>query len=96
MADKTYKFVCVVCGFEVEVDTPELPEDYVCPVCGVGRISSSSSRSSFELRGAIRSLVTSNSICSRDVFSEASFSLWEICRGNYKSAIGSFASSSSS
>ncbi len=23
-------------GFEVEVDTPELPEDYVCPVCGVG------------------------------------------------------------
>ena len=29
---KTYKFVCV----EVEVDTPELPEDYVCPVCGVG------------------------------------------------------------
>ena len=31
---KTYKFVCVVCGYEV--DTPELPEDYVCPVCGVG------------------------------------------------------------
>ena len=23
-------------GYEVEVDTPELPEDYVCPVCGVG------------------------------------------------------------
>ena len=33
---KTYKFVCVVCGYEVEVDTPELPEDDVCPVCGVG------------------------------------------------------------
>ena len=33
---KTYKFVCLVCGYEVEVDTPELPEDYVCPVCGVG------------------------------------------------------------
>ena len=32
----TYKFVCIVCGYEVEVDTPELPEDYVCPVCGVG------------------------------------------------------------
>ena len=30
---KTYKFVCTVCGYEVEVDTPELPEDYVCPVC---------------------------------------------------------------
>ena len=28
---KTYRFVCTVCGFEVEVDTPELPEDYVCP-----------------------------------------------------------------
>ena len=27
---KTYKFVCTVCGYEVEVDTPELPEDYVC------------------------------------------------------------------
>ena len=25
---KTYKFVCTVCGYEVEVD--------VCPVCGVG------------------------------------------------------------
>ncbi len=33
---KTYKFVCIVCGYEVEVDTSELPEDYVCPVCGVG------------------------------------------------------------
>lgn len=33
---KTYKFVCTVCGYEVEVDTPELPEDFVCPVCGVG------------------------------------------------------------
>ena len=33
---KTYKFRCLVCGYEVEVDTPELPEDYVCPVCGVG------------------------------------------------------------
>ncbi|AEB06763.1 Rubredoxin-type Fe(Cys)4 protein [Coriobacterium glomerans PW2] len=33
---KTYKFVCQVCGYEVEVDTPELPEDFVCPVCGVG------------------------------------------------------------
>ena len=33
---KTYKFRCLVCGYEVEIDTPELPEDYVCPVCGVG------------------------------------------------------------
>lgn len=33
---KTYEFRCLVCGYEVEIDTPELPEDYVCPVCGVG------------------------------------------------------------
>ncbi len=33
---KTYTFRCTVCGFEVTVDTPELPEDYVCPTCGVG------------------------------------------------------------
>ena len=26
-------FVCKVCGFVLEED--ELPEDYVCPVCGV-------------------------------------------------------------
>ena len=36
MAGETYKFVCTVCGWEVEVDTPELPEDFVCEVCGVG------------------------------------------------------------
>ena len=36
MAEKTYKFVCTVCGYEVEVDTPELPEDDTCPGCGVG------------------------------------------------------------
>lgn len=33
---KTYTFRCIVCGYEVTVDTPELPEDFVCPVCGVG------------------------------------------------------------
>ena len=26
-------YVCKVCGFVLEED--ELPEDYVCPVCGV-------------------------------------------------------------
>lgn len=38
MADekKTYTFRCTVCGWEVTVDTPELPEDFVCEVCGVG------------------------------------------------------------
>jgi len=36
MAEETYKFVCTVCGWEVEVDTPELPDDFVCEVCGVG------------------------------------------------------------
>jgi rubredoxin len=33
---KEYKFRCTVCGFEITVDSPELPSDYVCPVCGVG------------------------------------------------------------
>ena len=37
MADEqTYTFRCTVCGYEVTVNTPELPEDYVCPECGVG------------------------------------------------------------
>ena len=34
--EKKYTFRCVVCGWEVTVDTPELPEDFVCEVCGVG------------------------------------------------------------
>lgn len=38
MADeKKYTFRCTVCGYEVTIDEPELPEDFVCPVCGVGR-----------------------------------------------------------
>ncbi len=38
MADekKTYTFRCTVCGYEVTIDEPQLPDDYVCPVCGVG------------------------------------------------------------
>ena len=31
---ETVKWRCTVCGFEYEGDT--IPEDYVCPVCGVG------------------------------------------------------------
>lgn len=30
------KFVCVVCGYEVEIEENELPKDYECPLCGVG------------------------------------------------------------
>ena len=29
------KFVCSVCGYEVEIED-KLPEDYECPLCGVG------------------------------------------------------------
>ena len=36
MSETTYKFVCVICGYVAEVDTPELPEDFTCPVCGAG------------------------------------------------------------
>ena len=32
--EKTYTFRCAICGYEVTVDTPELPEDFACPVCG--------------------------------------------------------------
>ena len=30
------KFVCVVCNYEVEIEEDQLPEDYECPLCGVG------------------------------------------------------------
>lgn len=36
MAEETYTFVCTVCGWEYTSDSPELPEDFVCEVCGVG------------------------------------------------------------
>lgn len=31
------KFVCNVCGYVLETDLEydEIPEDYVCPLCGV-------------------------------------------------------------
>ncbi len=31
---KTMKYVCDVCGYVYE--DGELPEDFVCPLCGVG------------------------------------------------------------
>lgn len=30
------KFVCTVCGYEAEIEGDNLPEDYECPLCGVG------------------------------------------------------------
>ncbi|MBR1830589.1 MAG: rubredoxin [Atopobiaceae bacterium] len=36
MAEKTYTFRCTVCGWEVTIDKPELPEDFTCEACGVG------------------------------------------------------------
>ena len=35
MEDKK-KFVCTVCGHVEEVEGTELPEGFVCPLCGVG------------------------------------------------------------
>lgn len=34
-----YQWVCKVCGYVYDGDTPfeELPDDYVCPVCGVSK-----------------------------------------------------------
>ena len=51
---KTYKFVCVVRGYEVEVDTPELPEDYGARCAASVPISLSSSRSSSQTHGESR------------------------------------------
>ena len=33
------KYVCTVCGYEYDGEIPfeQLDEDYVCPVCGVGK-----------------------------------------------------------
>ena len=37
MEDKKILYRCPICGYEVEVEEGEvLPEDFVCPVCGVG------------------------------------------------------------
>ncbi len=30
---KKHHFACKICGFVVETETEELPEDYVCPIC---------------------------------------------------------------
>lgn len=30
-------FVCTICGYKYETDLEELPEDFKCPVCGVGK-----------------------------------------------------------
>ena len=45
MADNEKQWVCVVCGYVYDGDTPfeELPDDWTCPVCGVDK-------SCFELR----------------------------------------------
>ena len=37
MAEEKKKFRCLVCGYEHETDEDELPEDFVCPVCGVSK-----------------------------------------------------------
>ena len=33
------KYVCTVCGYVYDGDVPfdQLPEDWVCPLCGVGK-----------------------------------------------------------
>lgn len=35
MSEELKKFRCTVCGYEVEAT--ELADDFVCPVCGVGK-----------------------------------------------------------
>ena len=33
---KLHHFQCTVCGYVYETEEDELPDDFVCPVCGVG------------------------------------------------------------
>ena len=33
--NKTNKWKCTICGYEYEAD--ELPDDFKCPICGVGK-----------------------------------------------------------
>lgn len=39
MAEESSRWVCTVCGYEYDGDTPfeDLPDDWTCPVCGVGK-----------------------------------------------------------
>ena len=39
MAETNKKWVCTVCGYVYDGEIPfeELPDDYVCPLCGVGK-----------------------------------------------------------
>lgn len=34
---KLHHFQCTVCGYVYETEDEELPDDFVCPICGVGR-----------------------------------------------------------
>ena len=35
--EKLHHFQCTVCGYVYETEEDELPDDFVCPVCGVGK-----------------------------------------------------------
>lgn len=35
--EESVKYVCKVCGYVYEGDIDSEPDDYVCPVCGVGK-----------------------------------------------------------
>lgn len=34
---KLHHFQCTVCGYVYETEEDELRDDFVCPVCGVGK-----------------------------------------------------------
>ena len=34
---KLHHFQCTVCGHIVETEQEELPDDFICPLCGVGK-----------------------------------------------------------
>ena len=37
MSAELHHFKCLLCGHIVETEAEELPDDFVCPLCGAGK-----------------------------------------------------------
>lgn len=37
MEEKLHHFQCTTCGYVYETEEEELPDDFICPVCGAGK-----------------------------------------------------------
>lgn len=54
------KWVCTICGYECEGDTPEVP----CPVCGAGEEAYENVRKFFEMKAGGMALCRANVVVS--------------------------------